>query len=421
MTDNDRGQAIGGSARLDPLPERARLLHIGLAKTGTTALQSTARARRAGLLDLGVRYPGGGLNHREAISALMGRRWGWLGPGTAVPGPGHWDRLLEEVEDDPDRRIWISHEFASESTDEVAQRFRDALGERLHVVITLRPFAAMLPSSWQQYLKGGTTHPFDWWLERVLAEPPDTSVTPSFHLRNDQGEVVRRWARVAGAANVTVVIVHKSRPTLLTEAFEALLGLPAGYLVDSRLGGLQQNRSMSVPESELVRRLNLAVKGKQVQWDDYERLIRGGAIARLLESRPDAAAEPVLLPTWAAELATARGTRFAEQIATSGVRLVGDPLTLAEPVPVRGPDRPAVTSVGLDLAVESMAGLFSAALGRGASFDDVETGAAANERERAARAMSGIKLTDAASVLISRTGRRLLVRARRTVRRKSSL
>lgn len=163
--------------RVAVLPSGSRLLHIGLPKTGTTALQSTAQAKREELLGLGVRYPGGGLNHREAVSSLMGRRWGWIGPGAKVPPMRHWDRLLAEVEADEERRVWISHEFASESDEETARRFAEALGPRLHIAVSLRPFAAMLASSWQQYLKGGTVHTFEHWLRQVLADEPNLETT----------------------------------------------------------------------------------------------------------------------------------------------------------------------------------------------------------------------------------------------------
>ena len=352
-----------------PLPPQARLLHIGLPKTGTTALQSTARARREDLLELGVRYPGGGLNHREAVSALMGRRWGWIGPGAAVPPIRHWNRLLREVEQETDRRVWISHEFASESDDKTAARFVEALGGRIHVVVTLRPFGAMLISSWQQYLKGGTSHTFEHWLRAVLAEPPRRAVTPSFHLRNDQSEVVRRWATAAGKDHVTVVVVDKAAPTQLTDAFESMLELPAGFLVDSSLGGLQGNRSFSAEEAELMRQVNLAIKGQAVEWGEYERLLREGGIARLLESRtPGPEEQRLVLPAWAARRATRRGQRYVSEIADTGVRVIGDLGALTEPAV--GTDEPQrrPTQVGIDIATQMVVGTLSAGLGRGAFF-----------------------------------------------------
>ena len=396
-----------------PLPPQARLLHIGLPKTGTTALQSTAQARRADLLELGVRYPGGGLNHREAVSSLMGRRWGWIGPGAAVPPMRHWDRLIREVEGDETRRVWISHEFASESDDETAARFVDALGERIHVVVTLRPFGAMLTSSWQQYLKGGTTHTFEYWLRSVLADPPKRTVTPSFHRRNDQAEVVRRWAAAAGQEHVTVVVVDKTAPTRLTDAFEAMLELPPGFLVDDSLGGLQGNRAFSREEAELMRQVNLAVKGQPVDWQEYERLLREGGIARLLGSRTPAPDEHRLqLPRWAADRATERGQRYAAEVAASGVRVVGDLEALA--VPAEGTDEPdqAPTHVSLEVATAMVVGTVSAGLGRGAFFGDQQASPPPPPPGPRARTVKDMRTRELVGEVGARVGRMV----KRTVR-----
>ena len=370
----------------EPLPPAARLLHIGLPKTGTTALQSTAQARREALLEHGVLYPGGGLNHREAVSAVMGRRWGWNGPGATVPAMTHWERLMEKVEQDSSRRVWISHEFASEADDEAAARFVQELVERIQVVVTLRPFAAILGSSWQQYLKGGTTHTFDYWLSSVLADPPKLTVTPSFHRRNDQAGVIRRWAAAAGTDHVTAVVVDKARPTQLTDAFEALLDLPTGFLVDQSLGGLRANRSMSLQESELMRRVNLAIKGQGVEWPEYEALLREGGIARMLQARVPGERETMLqLPAWAAERASELGRHYAEGIAASGVRVIGDLDVLAAPVTGSDERPPTPKTVRLDVATEFIVGTLSAAVGRGAFFSERDDSEPVSRRLREVR------------------------------------
>lgn len=388
-------------------------MHIGLPKTGTTALQATAQARREDLLELGVRYPGRGRNHREAVSALMGRRWGWRGPGGEIPPMKRWDRLLSEVEAEHERRVWISHEFVSESDDETAKKFADAFGDSLHIAVTLRPFAAILASSWQQYLKGGTTHTFDHWLGAVLADPPKRTITPTFHRRNDQSAVIRRWASIVGEDKVNVIVVDKAQPTLLTDSFEQLFELPAGFLVDETLGGLRANRAMSMPESELLRALNLAIKGRSVHWRSYETLVRNGAIARVLEARtPGPDEDRMQLPKWAAMLANERGQRYAGEIGDLGVRIFGDLSALAKPAPYVEQPPPPTTEISLELAAESLAGLMSAALDRGAFFDDLpEPEAAAETQQEPPRtevALSGIRTRQLAAVIAARIRRRVL-------------
>ena len=98
MVREDRlGQVVEDSnppALLAELPERSRLLHIGLMKTGTTAVQRAANARRPMLLRHGVRYPGTLYNHRQAALALMNRS-----PRSprGQRASDAWDQLLDEV------------------------------------------------------------------------------------------------------------------------------------------------------------------------------------------------------------------------------------------------------------------------------------------------------------------------------------
>lgn len=275
------------------------------------------------------------------------------------------------------------------------------------MVVTLRPFAAVLVSSWQQYIKGGTTHTFERWLRAVLADPPERKVTPSFHLRNDQAGVVRRWAAAAGSDHVTAVVVDKARPTQLTDAFEALLDLPSGFLVDSSLGGLQANRSLSLPESELMRQVNLAVKGQGVEWAEYEALLREGGIARLLQSRTPGGKEPLLrLPRWAAERASELGRQYADGIAASGVRVVGDLEALAKPVTGEDQSPPKPKDIRIDAAAAMVVGTLSAALGRGAFLED-----------RADRDLRDRRLGDVRSAeLVGEVGARLRRAAGRALR-----
>lgn len=397
---------------VEPLPADVRLFHIGLAKTGTTALQSTARSRRAALLEHGVRYPGTGLNHREAVSALMERRWGWTGPGATVPAREHWDRLMAEVEAETARRVWISHEFAAESDDDTARRFAEALGPRLHVLVTLRPYAALLVSSWQQYLKTGITRTFGSWLEAVLADPPDQRVTRTFHRRSDQGGVLRRWAAVVGADRVTAVVVDKAVPSALSDTVEALLDLPPGFLVQDGLGGRQANRSLSASEAEVLRRLNAELKDR-LTWGEYDALLRKGGVDRLLQARTPGPEEGgSALPAWAAERASERGRRYAAEIRASGVRVVGDLDVLA--APVRGPEEsdteqpaPEPELVDVDVAVQLAAGLLSAATGRGPLFEE-------GEGRRRARTVDEFGAGELVGSLLGRARRRLRRSSRRS-------
>jgi len=410
---------------LPPLLPGSRLLHIGIPKTGTTALQTAAARRRDELRQHGVCYPGNSVNQREAVCALMGRRLGWAGAGDYVPDRRLWDRLRAEVESRPGQRSLISHEFVSESDDEQAARFLAELGEDLHVVITLRGLGALLTSSWQQYVKAGHRQTLNRWLKQVLLGPPDNPSATAFYRRNDQAAIVRRWADVVGTDRLTVVLADKTRPSQLTNAFEDMLALPRGLLQSLDGGGFAANRSLSLYEAELVRRMNTVVRENGYNWREFTALIRNGAVTRLLESRrPGPDETPIGLPGWAAEVAAEKAREYAEGVAAVGCRVVGDLGSLSAPVPSVPGNLARPTEVPMDAAVEAMSGLLSASTGRGAFFE-VETrpGPSAMARlgrsERGQRWLRLNQMTAGASLpdLLAVTGLRLVRGVRRRLRR----
>ncbi len=341
------------------LPPRACLLHIGLPKTGTTALQQAAAKTRETLLRHGVRYPGKAVSHRLEIAALMGRDTVWTARGPVFPTRRAWAALLAEIQADSDRRVLVSHESAATCTDEQAARFRDEIGPRLQVVVTVRNYAELLHSRWQQYVKSGLAHSFEDWLSAVLADPPRCDVTPGFHDNSDAGVVVDRWCRVVGAERLTVVVSDKSRPRGLADAFGELLDVPS-ELLNLGHGSRATNRSLSAAEAELVRELNAIVQKDPRLWSRHQDLVRSGVITRLQSARVPRADEHVMrLPAWAWPIAQQSGRRHADQIAASGCRIVGDLSLLHAPVPT-APQIASPEHVPLDAALEALVGMMRA-------------------------------------------------------------
>jgi hypothetical protein len=334
------------------LPERALLLHIGLMKTGTTSLQNAAAALRPELLARGVRYPGRHTNHRSAVNDFMGHSWGW----DTTPVEGAWRKLRAEIDRDTENRVWFGHEFAANADDATVAAWRAELGERAHVVVTLRNYAAILPSMWQEMMKEGHPWTFERWLKNSFADQPEEELRP-FLERHDQGRVVTRWAEAFGPENVTVVVVDKSTPSLLFDAFESMLGLEHGLLGTAKLDGKSTNRGMSVEEAELLRALNLRLR-KQLTWLEYCKWLRDTASNSMLKRRkPGAHDTKLVLPTWAAEAAHARSARYVEQIRESGVRVVGDLALLNAEVPSSAEPRLRADVVPIDAATEAVLGV----------------------------------------------------------------
>lgn len=368
------GAATGSASTTEPgralaLPDTSCLLHIGVPKTGTTALQEALAAARPELRSHGVVYPGSLAHHSRAALAVLGTVWGWREGGGRPVKPMWWPDLLAEVTSAPGEKVAVSSEFFCEADDALTARVVDSLGrERVHVVVTLRPLTKILPSAWQQYLKAGQQRTYQGWLQAVLADPPKREVTPSFWKRHDHGRLVERWANEVGADRVTVVIVDETRPRLILDTFEQLLGLPDGLLAPTP--SARSNRSLTAAECEVVRRVNTVVRKADVTWPQYSDAVKDGLILRMVEARePDPGEARILTPAWAVERSSALGAQAAARIAASGVRVVGDLASLSGPTSRTGEPEP-VTEVPVEATVEALLGLLSASLQRGAYFGD---------------------------------------------------
>lgn len=401
------------SEPIEPLPEGSVLVHVGFHKTGTTALQSAFASTRPELLEVGVLYPGELRSHHRAAMAVTERTWGWGDKGGRKHRPKYWEELVAATADHSDRVV-ISSEALSLARDDAIDRMVDELGEdRLHVVGTLRPFARLLSSSWQQYLKYGLAMPYVEWLENVFANPPECPPSPNFWRRNDYLGVFTRWADRLGPHRVTLVVLDERDRDYLFRTFETLVGVPEGLLVpDPTLGA--SNRSMTAAEAEMLRLVNER-GARDWDWALYQAGVRRGAIMRMVESRRPGPEEPgIVTPEWAVQAAADVGRRTAEGVAALGINVHGDLGSLANPIPAGDPP-PGVPALPADAAAEAVLGGVLGALNSAPTQEDVDAAVAAAETRASRRAISSITTKDAASLL----GTRVRQAGARRLRRRS--
>jgi hypothetical protein len=319
-----------------PVPPNGVLLHVGVHKTGTTAIQAALADARPELKAAGVSYPGKLQAQHRAALAVLGRPWGWNARGGAVMDRSHFDKLARRTAR-ASGRVVISSEFLCEAPGDVAAGVaRDLGGDRVNVVVTLRNLGRLLPSSWQQYLKYGLTTPYEKWLTDVFAGPGvSKNMTPTFWKRHDHGDVLRRWTEAVGPDHVTVLVLEDVDRSAQFQAFAQLLDVPVEVLV-SRMD-LTSNRSMTAAEAELLVRLNKKVK-KELQWDEYVRFVRRGVALGMVEGREPGPEEPRLFtPDWALDAAAVKGRESVDVIRSLGVTVLGDLEALATRVPSSAP------------------------------------------------------------------------------------
>jgi hypothetical protein len=321
-------RVIGGMVLGDDVvvPPRSLLLHIGPHKTGTTAIQGAFELSSERLAPLGIRYAGRGRGPmRAAIAAITSTS----GAVDGEPRLAVWDELTMEVAAAADERVVISNEFLCEADDDAAARIvRDLGGDRVHVVITLRPWAELLPSQWQQFVRNGLLTPYDEWLEVTLAEPLAPMTARLFWRRHDHAALVDRWARLVGPDRVAVVVSARGDRRTVLQGFEALLGLDDGYLVTEPD---TENRSLTLGEAELVRLINVEFQERGWSRQHHNALIRHGVIHALRTGHEPGPDEPrITTPAWALKRASEAAAVAAARIASSGVRVIGDLSRLSE-------------------------------------------------------------------------------------------
>lgn len=340
-----------------PLPRGTRLLHIGPHKTGTTSIQGALFAAKDRLPAHGVEFPGHTRHPMEAALAACARP---AMMGDTVPTDRHWTKLLQQVHATGRCTSVVSSEFFAdaEGDDMIGQIVEQLGGDRVHVLVTLRPLTKIMPSQWQQYVQNGLRTGYEDWLGHMLKKAPCEEPTPSFWRRHRHDRLVERWARAVGPERVTVVVVDDRDRGGLMRTFEALLGLPENLLQPVPDTA---NRSLTLAETEMLRNLNREFRGNGLPDELYSTLVRNGAVMHMKNAcSPTRQDVKISTPQWAVEAAAGIGAEMVDRIAHTGVRVLGDPVLLSA-VPTSSGQGPREPRIAPEVAAQALYGALAAA------------------------------------------------------------
>jgi len=343
----------------DPLPDGGRFLHIGLPKTGTTALQGALADAREQLEALGVHNVSRDRHEMRVgqvaaggLPAFWGTEW-----------DDRWTELASEYRDSPARCTFWSSESLSHATGQRVPYLADTLGAESRIVVTLRPLAPLLVSQWQQWLRRrGTRSLENWARDQFDTVTPAGEVTvtgrrfmPTLQ-RFDLGRIVREWGAAFSEENVVLIAPSADRSRNF-RVFEALMGVPEVLSPAD-----EANESLPYPEAEALRAFNRAYTERGGDHPTWMRAMNVQARKPLRELPRAAEPHPIRAPRWIAERANEHAARWVEEATASGVTVVGDlsallvdPLDFAEEVPV--PTEVGTTSAGRLMDVAFAAGL----------------------------------------------------------------
>ncbi len=319
----DMAGGLAAASRDDPHGTRRPkvFLHIGEPKTGTTFLQQVMWRNRAELAAQGVVLPGHHpQDHFRASQDLRGIPK--LATDPAGSWVGEWEILARQAQQAP-RVAVISHElFSAADGEQAARAVKSLLPAEVHIVLTVRDTATLLPAEWQETIKHRNTRGWEDWLGDVIDKESAAAARRQwwFWRVHDTLAILGLWSAHVPAERVHVIITppRGSASGLLWQRFATLLGIDPGSVDLTRA---RPNTSLGMPETEFLRRLNQALPEEVPDWF-YMWNVKEAVAHQALAARP--CGRRLVLPadrdSWAKEQAETLIAGLRE----SGYDVIGD-------------------------------------------------------------------------------------------------
>jgi len=179
---------------------------------------------------------------------------------------GEWDVLAGQALRVPGAAV-VSNELLAACTDRQADRaVRSLLPAEVHIVLTVRDIASLLPAEWQEAVKCRDTVPWERWLDGVIstAPDPDRRCRSWFWAVHDTLAILEMWSRHIPPDQVHVITVPRRGPAgALWARFASSLGIESG---GTGVPQARVNTSLALVEAELLRRLNETLPGEMPDW-----------------------------------------------------------------------------------------------------------------------------------------------------------
>lgn len=334
-------------ASFDHNDEGEILLHIGPHKTGTTGLQQAALRAQVALQRLGRIYLHDEGREQLNTSSIEFLRLSGERHVEGLTRPLQGSQLSRIIRSAPRGKLVLSsehfcryQEFHIKDLHALLQEIRP--GQKIKVLVTLRPIAKTIPGQWQQFVRAQIMPPFEEWVALVLSEQQPDAYRRAFRQSHSHDQLVNRWAEQFGSENVSVIVADDQHPEFLFRSFEEIIGVPQESLVMRRVA----NESLTLQEAEVVRAahdamhragmfgMNQPLRGTDNGTDpsrllfEDERMKRGWPHERiskaLLTNRSYREGTKVALHGEAQRKVAAWSRAIVDGIKSSGVHVMGD-------------------------------------------------------------------------------------------------
>jgi hypothetical protein len=272
-------------------------------------------ANRARLAAQGVMLPG--YSHRDHNRASRDLREApRLAGDPAAPWTGEWEVLTGQARQARGTVVVSDEVLAACNPPQADRGIRSLLPAEVHVVLTVRDIASLLPTEWQETVKCRGTVPWEQWLAGVIdaASAADRRRRSWFWAVHDTLAIIQMWSRHIPPDHVHVITVPPQAPAeALWARFASVVGIDSSSI---DVPPARVNCSLGPAEAEFLRRMNEALSDGMPEWF-YTRNIKRILAQNVLSARSlqPGLALPPDQQTWANEqaqilVATLRDSKY---------------------------------------------------------------------------------------------------------------
>ncbi len=281
-------------------------------KSATTYIQSLCHANAERLGSQGIWCPPPGLNF-AGINVLLGSAY--IRPWNA----GAWDQLAASIQAH-DTDVFLSNEILSLRSRRKASELVDAFAPaEVHVLLTARDLARVIPSQWQEGAANGQTVRWSRYVASVCSDdPPDKEIAGRFWRRHDLPQILQRWHGVVPPGRTTLLTVPR-------DGLPGVLSARCAEALNADFTDFEQpapaHTSLGAHSAELMRRLNHQLS--EVDTLHYRTGFHQTLARSVLAHR--AAREPrIALSAEQHDWAVRRAQRMVLELKSFNVRVIGD-------------------------------------------------------------------------------------------------